>query len=383
MVSPTLVSLFRYGTGAFAFFFLILLGAQALHTIKKDKWILIVVFLSAISFIWSEYADYTTELIKTELFQMSAFGIYLSTRFTLKQQLNFIIIALSMAMFLSFVVAVTMPSMGISEEGLFRGIFDHKNDASAYGILAALASFSLALDKTKKKSDSRGGWLVFGVAIIFVLATTSKTGLVLSVFIPLAITLYIRSRWKGEIIAIILPIIVLIVYVVLTVIISQWHVLLSAIGGDPTLTGRTDIWRVSLEHIAERPWLGFGRGAFWFLGSKTQDEASNAVAAFGFTAPHAHNGYIDLLLDIGLIGGFCFAISLIKLWVQSLKLAYSATMAEQIWPLAFAIFITINNVTESYLLWNTNLFWVIYISTSISAKKLSPRKLRAISAAKT
>ncbi|MEM7064221.1 MAG: O-antigen ligase family protein [Cyanobacteria bacterium P01_B01_bin.77] len=380
LVSPALVSLFRYGTGAFAFFFLILLGVQALNTIKKDKWILIVVFLSAISFIWSEYADYTTELIKTELFQMSAFGIYLSTRFTLRQQLNFLIIALSMAMFLSFVVAATMPSMGISEEGLFRGIFDHKNDASAYGILAALASFSLALDKSEKKS-SLMGWLVFGVAIIFVLATTSKTGLVLSIFIPLAITFYIRSRWKGEIIAIILPIIVLVVYAVLTLIISQWHFLLSAIGGDPTLTGRTDIWRVSLEHIAERPWLGFGRGAFWFLGSQTQDEVSNAVAAFGFTAPHAHNGYIDLLLDIGLIGGFCFAISLIKLWVHSFKLAYSATMTEQIWPLAFAIFITINNVTESYLLWNTNLFWVIYISTSISAKKLSPRKLRAMSAA--
>lgn len=376
LTPPTVVSLFRYGTGAFALFFLILLGAQTLNTIKHDKWILMVVFLSAISFIWSGYSDYTAELIKTELFPMSIFGIYMATRFRLRQQLNLIVIALSIAMLLSFMVAVAMPAVGISEEGLFRGIFDHKNDASAYGILAALSSFALALDKGTK-TDLKN-WLVFGVAIAFVLATTSKTGLVLSLFIPLTILVYIRSRWKGELIAVILPIIVLVVYVVLTVVINQWHFLLSAIGGDPTLTGRTDIWQVSLQRIAERPWLGFGRGAFWALGSQTQDEASNAVAAFGFIAPHAHNGYIDLLLDIGLIGSLCFGISLIKLWIQSLKLAYSATMAEQIWPLAFSIFITVNNITESYLLWNTNLFWVLYISTSISAQKLSIKKLKAM-----
>lgn len=380
LIPSVAVSLFRYGTGAFALFFLFLLGAQALNTVKQDKWILMVVFLSAISFAWSEYADYTTELIKTELLQMSVFGVYLAARFTLKQQITLIVVALSIAMLLSFTVAVTMPSIGISEEGLFRGIFNHKNDASAYGILTALSSCSLGLDKEKNKTNFKS-WLIFGIAIIFVLATTSKTGLVLSFFIPLAIALYIHSRWKGEVVVIVLPIIIGIAYIAVTTAISQWDILLPAIGGDPTLTGRTGIWEVSLQHIAERPWLGFGRGAFWALGSKTQDEASNAVSAFGFTAPHAHNGYIDLILDIGLIGGFCFAVSLIKLWAQSLRLAYAATMAEQIWPLAFSIFITINNVTESYLLWNTNLFWVIYISTSVSAKKLSAKKLKAISKA--
>lgn len=382
LTPPIVVTLLRYGTGAFALSYLILLGSQVLNTIKQDKWILMVVFLSAISFIWSDYSDYTLELVQTELLQMSVFGIYIATRFTLKQQLHLIVITLLIAILMSFAVSVAMPVVGISEEGLLRGIFDHKNDASAYGILASISSFSLALERKENKWDSLKNWAVFGIAIVFVLATTSKTGLVLSIFIPLTIMLYISSRWRGEIIAIVLPLIVLVIYVVLTTVISQWHFLLSSIGGDPTLTGRTGIWQVSLQHIMERPFLGFGRGAFWALGSDTQFEASKAVAAIGFVAPHAHNGYIDLLLDIGFIGGLCFGISLVTLWIQSLRLAYSATMAEQIWPLAFSIFITINNITESYLLWNVNLFWVFYVMTSISAKKLSVRKLRAISGAK-
>jgi O-antigen ligase len=105
--------------------------------------------------------------------------------------------------------------------------------------------------------------------------------------------------------------------------------------------------------------------------SATYIEASKAVSPVGFTAPHAHNGYIDLILDIGLIGAILFGISFITTWVRSLKLAYWAQAPEQLWPLGFLLFLTINNMTESYLLWNTNVYWVIYIALALSIKKRS------------
>ena len=39
--------------------------------------------------------------------------------------------------------------------------------------------------------------------------------------------------------------------------------MLTALGRSATLTGRTRIWQMSLDNIAQRPWLGYGFGAFW------------------------------------------------------------------------------------------------------------------------
>ncbi|MBA3923884.1 MAG: O-antigen ligase family protein, partial [Nostocaceae cyanobacterium] len=81
-------------------------------------------------------------------------------------------------------------------------------------------------------------------------------------------------------------------------------------GRDPTLTGRTEIWGVALSRLHEHLLLGFGRGAFWAPGSKNALEAGLAVS-LNFIPPHVHNGFLDLALDIGLIGFVCFAISFV------------------------------------------------------------------------
>jgi O-antigen ligase len=77
-----------------------------------------------------------------------------------------------------------------------------------------------------------------------------------------------------------------------------------ALTGDPTLTGRTVIWQFALEKISEHPWLGYGFGSFWRVGTgvPSVDEAPGFVAKM----PHAHNGYIDILLQIGVVGSVLF-----------------------------------------------------------------------------
>jgi len=75
---------------------------------------------------------------------------------------------------------------------------------------------------------------------------------------------------------------------------------LGLFGKDLTFTNRTDIWSVSWNYMRARPWLGYGLGALWF--QPTTEPTYGMDRAIGFEAAHAHNGALDLALQVGIIG---------------------------------------------------------------------------------
>ena len=74
----------------------------------------------------------------------------------------------------------------------------------------------------------------------------------------------------------------------------------TVIFGDPTLTQRTDIWAFALKMIEQRPWLGYGYEVFW--GASIESPSVREGPGFVAQMPHAHNGYIDIVLQTGYVG---------------------------------------------------------------------------------
>jgi exopolysaccharide production protein ExoQ len=73
--------------------------------------------------------------------------------------------------------------------------------------------------------------------------------------------------------------------------------LIATLGKDPTLTGRTDIWRAVLS-VPNSRLVGAGYESFW-LGSRL----SILWQAFAnFHLQEAHSGYVELFLNLGWIG---------------------------------------------------------------------------------
>jgi exopolysaccharide production protein ExoQ len=120
--------------------------------------------------------------------------------------------------------------------------------------------------------------------------------------------------------------------------------------------------------LMDRPLLGFGRGAFWAPNSQYAREAGLAVAN-GFIPPHGHNGFIDLGLDVGLIGVCLLLITFSVSYFRALKMGYAATESENLWFLAFLLFLFMNNMTESFLLYKSNIYWTFYVFTALSLAK--------------
>jgi exopolysaccharide production protein ExoQ len=82
--------------------------------------------------------------------------------------------------------------------------------------------------------------------------------------------------------------------------------LAQSIGKDPTLSGRTEIWEIVLSQHTN-PLLGAGYESFW-LGPRL---LRIWEAGMG-TLNEAHNGYLEVYLNLGLIGLFLLVLFLIS-----------------------------------------------------------------------
>ena len=84
---------------------------------------------------------------------------------------------------------------------------------------------------------------------------------------------------------------------------------LRSIGRDATLTGRTEVWDAVIA-LAPHPFVGAGFQSFW-LGDRLQA----MWAKFPVFRPNqAHNGYIEIYLNLGLIGLVIFGALLVAFY---------------------------------------------------------------------
>jgi O-antigen ligase len=72
--------------------------------------------------------------------------------------------------------------------------------------------------------------------------------------------------------------------------------LVASVGRNPTLTGRTEIWEFVIK-MAGNPLFGTGFETFW-LGNRL----TAGWTAFGWSLNEAHNGYLEVFLNLGWIG---------------------------------------------------------------------------------
>ena len=163
----------------------------------------------------------------------------------------------------------------------------------------------------------------------------------------------------------------MILLVVGVAVFGYWEEILTSMGKDPTLTGRTVFWGISIEALfKENPFLGFGRGAFWAQPS-SYSRAIEYYFRGAYDVPHAHNGFLEIALDVGLIGFGFFVLNIFTTLRRALKQAYLSIDPVNLFPLGYTIIFLVNNMTESFTSNLYTMFWPIYIAVSLNAG-LSP-----------
>jgi exopolysaccharide production protein ExoQ len=122
---------------------------------------------------------------------------------------------------------------------------------------------------------------------------------------------------------------------------------LGMIGKDPTLTGRTEIWAYVIQDIWMKPLLGWGYFGFWQL---TNPAALEIFDAVHYIVPHAHNGLLECLLNIGVLGTALFAFILIRNFVLAVRCLRTPERALAVSTISCFAGILVVGVSETVLL---------------------------------
>jgi exopolysaccharide production protein ExoQ len=133
----------------------------------------------------------------------------------------------------------------------------------------------------------------------------------------------------------------------------------STFGRDETLTGRSDIWANLIPYALKRPVLGYGIGGFWTDAIRQQ------------TSSHAHNGYLDIILNIGFVGHMLFSMFLLSCCQKAQKMLTYNFDWGALW-ICYLLIAVVHNIAESStigftsLISATLLFLMITSSTATS-----------------
>jgi len=256
--------------------------------------------------------------------------------------------------------------------GGLAGVLPSKNQ------LGTLMALTTVLWWLRANNSSKQRWLSWGItAISFILIPQAKSTGGLFLFITLftlAVLTNFLKKLRFQYAVIVTMSLLLITILINIVIVANVERILGAAGEDMTLTGRTDIWSDIWPTIQQHLWLGHGSYAFW------QDwrEAANPAVKWitgPWIPPHAHNGFMDVTVDLGLIGLVIFLLSFLVTLIQAVWYLLKSKDYEAIIPLIVIAYAFQVNLSESqflrpYLLW----FWYVLVTVKLSVTFVASRK---------
>jgi exopolysaccharide production protein ExoQ len=132
------------------------------------------------------------------------------------------------------------------------------------------------------------------------------------------------------------------------------------LGRDATLTGRTDIWRI-LVPMQPNAMLGAGYESFW-IGDRLAAIWKSEVGSIN----EAHNGYLQVYLNIGLVGLLLLFGTLVATYG---RIREQTRTSQEIGYLGMAIWcvLLVYNVTEAAFL--GGLLWTSMLMTTVPLKR--------------
>ena len=212
-----------------------------------------------LSLVWSVAPVTTVPQLFITLFT-AAFGLLIAVGRSVRDLLELSVKAVAVVLIGSWLIAVLVPSLGISSEpgrsGAMQGLFNNKNAFGLFTTVALVTTTCHAIATRHDESKRRLAWAGVGLAAVSMLASTSRTALLVSVTLAvlgLALRRLARARRPLG-----LPVLGLTMTLGLlaATVIANFTTVLLWLGRDPTLTGRTHIWSVVIGAINEHDALG-------------------------------------------------------------------------------------------------------------------------------
>jgi len=326
-----------------------------------------------LSVLWSTFArDSLPEY--AALIMTAAFGIYLRTSFTTRQ--FWWVIASSMALGVGmswFAVMRLWDGSYNFIEDYWIGIYFNRNSlapVAATAIIAALAVTAAELGSSRKKSmnlllvvSAATTLIVF--ASIEIWKSESQTSPFALAVAALAVVVWwllrlvstklVKSRLLVSLAA---PITLLVFGIALFVVLREIGSVSGVSVEVATLNSRRAFWSLSWSAFLEKPVLGWGWMAAW----RNPDFFDAGFWIPAWDVAWSHNGYLDVLLGGGVIGGALYAV---YVWLGARNLSFRDSQTSWLSMLLLS-FILAAATQESFFV-GSHFMWALLVALLVGS----------------
>jgi exopolysaccharide production protein ExoQ len=290
----------------------------------------------------------------------------------------------------SICFGLVFPALAIHQEtseellGAWRGLASHKNGLGDLACIALILWLHAGLTREVRLLRAVAGG---AIALICLALSRSSTSLVATACVAMILLILLRAPrglrpYLPHFVVTLVAMLVLYALAELDLV-PGLGTLLAPVTAltdkGTTLTGRTEIWAIITEHIRLHPFFGSGYAAYW-TGAPTDgtDSYEFVQRAGGFYPGSAHNGYLDVVNDLGWVGFVCLLAYMFTYVRQSLQLAALDRNQAALY-LALYLQQAIANLAESH--WFSVLsvdFVIMTLATFALARGLLDHRLRVM-----
>jgi len=381
---------------------------QILAFLRREKCLFLLLALATLSACWS-IAPGITLARTVAMSGTTLFGLYLAARYAPDEQLVLLACAFGIVIACSIFAALWMPEVGLMQDffhqGLWRGVFTHKN---TLGKLMPLASLVFLFLAWRRPGWSWLCWIGFWSSLLLLVMSCSKASLAGYIILFTLLSIYfavIRTRTLSLIccagvLAAVCTLLVQVRYQLLPPILLQEVVeqagchfagqgldcdasaenrspAISSLidearsnappGADPEhiedATGRKQLWLHLLKMAREKAWLGYGFGGFWI---GTQGPSRYIWESIEKWNPRdSHNGFLELYVELGLVGLGLFLVGAAKtIYLAMSRWRWHPTDPLAAWIPAVLLYVGLANIGSSDLFAPNYVLWILYASST-------------------
>lgn len=294
-------------------------------------------------------------------------AVYLGTRYSINKFLYVLALLGLVILTASYTLAFAAPSLGTALNypyyGAWRGIFWHKNQLGnilpIFTLVFMVRFFSL--DARNKSSERIIAALLYVFSLIAIFFAKSASGYILVLVIHFAFGLaFLWLKLRRLMRPVHYYSILIVSLVVAAALLLNLDFVLGLFNRTPTFTGRVPMWTILLRDVfPQKPWGGYGFGTIW-ANSSFRLQMRDRVG-WPFPVLIGDNGFLDILLNVGIIGFVLFLLNYIKAWVGSALFFRRELTLESFFPFIFMIYTFFANLTFSLFMETEVFVWLLIV----------------------
>ncbi|MBO1805351.1 O-antigen ligase family protein [Leucobacter ruminantium] len=215
-------------------------------------------------------------------------------------------------------------------------------------------------------------WVLVAVATILLTRGAGNTVALIAVIVGLALALSARRLGPERRAPLYITAVALVTAALASVLFARDFVF-GLLGKSGDMTGRLETWQKVIDLAEQRPWFGWGWVSYW---APWAEPFKSLDVKAGIPVMSAHNAWLDVWLQLGIVGVLVFAplvvLTLWRVWFRAVDpprrghgppLPY-ATSA--LWPLLVMIALIVQSLTESRILIEGG--WLLLVLLAVKSR---------------